>query len=235
MASGVQLGSTVDTHSRVSIRSIRQSLIRRLPPGVQENLVVWGDEIDAHAWFFNGYTLMRQSVEVLISHVFPASRWTSDPLEIWTLFLWVRVTGIHALLRWQLPTKFIGELTVYTASVPVAGYPGVCNHEVPLVLCRSRFAPSCRSAVSSCTCRCVSGVSDHKVPRVTVIIHLFWFRLADDEQFHFEVVGGTGCPDCNLSTAFAVSPIAPPYFTQAGALCRNDRTARQSVVACSST
>ena len=26
--------------------------------------------------------------------------------------------------------KFIGELTVYTAGVPVVGYPGVCNHEV---------------------------------------------------------------------------------------------------------
>ena len=32
--------------------------------------------------------------------------------------------------------KFIGELTVYTAGVPVVGYPGVCNHEVPLVLGR---------------------------------------------------------------------------------------------------
>ena len=26
--------------------------------------------------------------------------------------------------------KFIGELSVYTAGVPVVGYPGVCNHEV---------------------------------------------------------------------------------------------------------
>ena len=40
MTSGVQLGSTVDTHSRVSLRSLRQSLVRRLPPGVQENVVV---------------------------------------------------------------------------------------------------------------------------------------------------------------------------------------------------
>ena len=30
------------------------------------------------------------------------------------------------------PIKFIGELTVYTEGAPVAGYPGVCNHEVPL-------------------------------------------------------------------------------------------------------
>ena len=84
---------------------------------------------------------MRQSMEVLISHVFPTSRWTSDPevdtgccshLEIWALFPWARVSGIHLLLRWQLPTMFIGVLTGYTASVPVAGYPGVCNHEVPL-------------------------------------------------------------------------------------------------------
>ena len=84
---------------------------------------------------------MRQSMEVLISHVFPTSRWTSDPevdagccshLEFWALFPWARVSGIQVLLRWQLPTKFIGVLTVYTASVPVAGYPGVCNHEVPL-------------------------------------------------------------------------------------------------------
>ena len=40
MTLGVQLGSTVDTHSRVSLRSLRQSLVRRLPPGVQENLGV---------------------------------------------------------------------------------------------------------------------------------------------------------------------------------------------------
>ena len=70
MTSGLQLGSTVDAHSRVSLRSLRQSLLRRLPPGVQEIWVVWGDEFDAHAWFFSGYTLMRQSMEVVISQVF---------------------------------------------------------------------------------------------------------------------------------------------------------------------
>ena len=84
---------------------------------------------------------MRQSIEVLISHVFPTSRWTSDSevdagccshLEIWALFPWARVSVIHVLLRWQLPTKFIGVLTVCTASVPVAGYPGVSNQKVPL-------------------------------------------------------------------------------------------------------
>ena len=32
--------------------------------------------------------------------------------------------------------KFTGEPTVYTAGVPVVGYLGVCNHEVPLVLGR---------------------------------------------------------------------------------------------------
>ena len=37
------------------------------------------------------------------------------------------------------PFKFIGVLTVFTASVPVAGSPGVRNHEVPLVSGRSRF------------------------------------------------------------------------------------------------
>ena len=26
--------------------------------------------------------------------------------------------------------KFLGEFTVYTAGVPVVGYPGVCNYEV---------------------------------------------------------------------------------------------------------
>ena len=29
--------------------------------------------------------------------------------------------------------EFIGELAVYTAGVPVVGYPSVCIHEVPLV------------------------------------------------------------------------------------------------------
>ena len=47
------------------------------------------------------------------------------------------------------PVKLIGELTVYTAGEPVVGYPGVCNHEVPLVLGCSRFAPSCSGAASS--------------------------------------------------------------------------------------
>ena len=37
------------------------------------------------------------------------------------------------------PIKFIAVLTVFTASVPVAGSPGVCNHEVPLVSGRLRF------------------------------------------------------------------------------------------------
>ena len=45
MTSDVQLGSTVDTRSRVSLRSLRQSVVRRLPPGVKVNLVVWGDEM----------------------------------------------------------------------------------------------------------------------------------------------------------------------------------------------
>ena len=40
--------------------------------------------------------------------------------------------------RW--PVQLIGELTVYTAGEPVVGYPGVCNHEAPLVLDCSRFA-----------------------------------------------------------------------------------------------
>ena len=59
MTSGVQLGSTVDTRSRVSLHSLRQSIVRRLPPGVQVNLVVWRDDFHAHAWSFNGYTLIR--------------------------------------------------------------------------------------------------------------------------------------------------------------------------------
>ena len=51
---------------------------------------------------------MRQSMEVLISHVFPTSKWTSDPevdagccshLKIWTLFQRARVSGLHLLLR----------------------------------------------------------------------------------------------------------------------------------------
>ena len=46
--------------------------------------------------------------------------------------------------------KLIGELTVHTAGEPVVGYPGVCNHEVSLVLGCSRFAPSCSGAASSC-------------------------------------------------------------------------------------
>ena len=40
MTSGVQLGSTVDTRSRASLHSLRQSIVRGLPPGVQEHLVV---------------------------------------------------------------------------------------------------------------------------------------------------------------------------------------------------
>ena len=59
------------------------------------------------------------------------------------------------------PFKFIGVLTVFTASVPVAGSPGVCNHEVPLVSGRSRFthiAERCELMVTwQGTCRCVSG------------------------------------------------------------------------------
>ena len=59
-------------------------------------------------WCCNGYTLMRLSMEVLISHVFSTSRWTSDPevdagccshLEFRALFPWARVSGIHLLLR----------------------------------------------------------------------------------------------------------------------------------------
>ena len=67
MTSGVQLGSTVDTRSRVSLRSLKQSLVRRLSPGVQGNLFVWGHDFDPHALSFTGYTLILQST--VISHV----------------------------------------------------------------------------------------------------------------------------------------------------------------------
>ena len=84
---------------------------------------------------------MRQSTEAfgIISHFFYVkvdlgSRGRCQVLFTpgnLCIFPWARVSGIHVVQRWQLPTKFIGELTVYTASVPVSGYPGVCNHEVP--------------------------------------------------------------------------------------------------------
>ena len=70
MTSGVQLGSTVDTHSRVSLRSLRQSLVRRLPPGVQEILVVWRDEFDAHAWSLKWINAHASVYGGVISQVF---------------------------------------------------------------------------------------------------------------------------------------------------------------------
>ena len=46
--------------------------------------------------------------------------------------------------------KWFSELTCCMAGEPVVGHPGVCNHEVPLVLGCSRYAPACSSAASSC-------------------------------------------------------------------------------------
>ena len=58
----------IHAHASVYIPSGSQ-LFGVCPPGVQVNLVFWGDDFDAHAWSFNGYTLIRQSVEVVVSHV----------------------------------------------------------------------------------------------------------------------------------------------------------------------
>ena len=69
MTSGVQLGSTVDTRSRVSLRSLQQSIVRRLPPGVEVNWVVQGDEMH----MFGPSMDKRSCVSLwrVISHVFP--------------------------------------------------------------------------------------------------------------------------------------------------------------------
>ena len=106
MTSGVQLGSTVDTHSRVSLRSLRQSLVRRLPPGVQEILVVWRDEFDAHAWSLKWINAHASVYGGVISQVFfhvkvdlgsrGRSRVLFTPGQSGHCFPRARVSGSHA-------------------------------------------------------------------------------------------------------------------------------------------
>ena len=60
--------------------SLRQSIVRRLPPGVQVHLVVWEDDFDAHVWSFFG------KVQVHQNHFHPKNFFHQNPLSAKTTF-----------------------------------------------------------------------------------------------------------------------------------------------------